>query len=166
MSKDEGKDKNGVSHWVRTVLAASAVGAIVGASITAFVNVSLQSRSAVESDFTQFKTVSTDLFELLSEYSKQATGNGVLPADISEKLNRDMLALFKVGKSISVRNPSLKPDFDTYEQKLLALKKAADGFSGPIDAKSFVEATSAYLDAEDEFKQRVSSEQSGILSLL
>jgi hypothetical protein len=131
MTKDEGKDKNGIGHWVRIVLAASAVGAIVGSSITAFVNVNLQSRSAVEADFTQFKTVSTDLFELLSEYSKQATGRGALPTDISDKLNRDMLALFKVGKAIAVRNPSLKPDFDTYEQKLLALKKAADGFSGP-----------------------------------
>ena len=124
MTKDEGKDKNGIGHWVRIVLAASAVGAIVGSSITAFVNVNLQSRSAVEADFTQFKTVSTDLFE-------QATGRGALPTDISDKLNRDMLALFKVGKAIAVRNPSLKPDFDTYEQKLLALKKAADGFSGP-----------------------------------
>jgi hypothetical protein len=164
--KPEKQKQEGFFHWLKTVFAAGAVGGIIVALITTYVNVKLQTRTAIEADFTQFKSASGDLSDVLSEYAKQATGQGSISPDASGKFEKDMLTLFKVGDSIANRKPSLRSDFDEYEKHLLALKQAADQFKGPLDAKTFVEATSSYLESEDQFKDKINHEQSGYFNLL
>ena len=151
--------------WLRLTFTAFA-GGVIAATLTSYVNVRLQTRTAVESDFTQFKSTSADLFQILSEYSKQATGVKPVSADIQIKLNNDMLMLFKVGDSIASRKPALRPDFDEYERRLFQLKQAAEELKGPADGKKFVEATAFYLDAEQQFKEKINSQQNGYFSLL
>ena len=142
------------------VIAHSIVIGLVIALTTAYFNFRATSRAAIDADFTLLKNSSNDLNPILAKYSARALKGAPIDEDTATKFQTLLLTLRNQSDAIAKRDHHVAPEADQFVQSLLKLRRAADAVTGPLNGKSFVEATAGYLKAENDLKGKISERQS------
>lgn len=141
-------------------------GVIIGAFGNSYVGFIEHNRTVIEDQFGSFRDTSSELLQLLDGYSVRARTGAKIDEETQKKFREALLKAYDQAESIAKREPRVHDEFADYARSLLELRDAANDFTGPLDARKFVEATSDYLHANSKFESKIVNLQTSYLKTL
>jgi hypothetical protein len=148
-----------VLHKCGAYVATAVITALLTFVGTSYVNFLQHNRSVIESDFGLFKSSSEEMLQALGVYADRARTGAAVDNESRVRFRNALLKLHSEAEAIAKRDPKVRDEYAEFAKSLLALRESADSFSGPLDAKRFVESTSNYIDAHSRFSAKVSERQ-------
>jgi hypothetical protein len=137
---------------------AALAGLIAAGVVTVVANSYLQfrehRRAVVEGQFSDLRSTSNELYQLLDRYAAKARTGNAVDAQTENKFRQTILRAYSQAQAVALNEPRVKDEFSEYAKALIGLKEVAQ-FNGPLDARAFVEATSQYLDARSKFERKI-----------
>jgi hypothetical protein len=152
----------GVFSYAATLLA----GIVIGVFTNSYVGFIEHNRTVIEDQFGAYKDTSSELLQLLDSYSTRARTGAKVDEETQKHFRQALLKVYSQAEAIEKREPRVHDEFADYAKSLLGLRDAASDFSGPLDARKFVEATSDYLHARSRFESKVTNLQRSYLQSL
>jgi hypothetical protein len=147
------------NHVLAALTSTTILGAIVGVVATDFGNFRATNREIAKRQLEISETADRELGQILQKFADKARGKIVLNDEEVRALKASVSKSYMAAENLSNRFPATKPEFEGYADSLVSLQKSAEKMSGPLDAKSFVEAVSKYYISKKTFDERVNSSQ-------
>jgi hypothetical protein len=141
------------------------IGAIGGAALTLsiatigyFVNDYLSflhdHRKEIMIEYDDSKLAEQKVLADIQKFANQANGVHVVTSADKESLRENLQILYTKEQYLAKRMPDSKKEFDDLGSAMLGLQESATEFTGPANAKPFIEATSKFLNAKKDFDKR------------
>lgn len=154
---------NKLSVWIRGGFLV-----VVGGAIGWFGNQYMDARSAYKEALTEnyasFNEAAAGLEESLKEFASIAAGKKSKTGEATDQLQSRLLGVLRVAHDLNRRLGDDKQVMEHFESATVALKRAADSVSGPLDGKVMIQAVADYLVAEGELRDAVVNEHNAVLS--
>lgn len=148
------------THFWSALSATGVLSAVVGALVSDFAGYRATNREILKKELEISQQADHELFAILRKFSDKATDRGTINDDDIKNLRVQVSKSFVAAEHLATRFPIVKADFEEYSTSLIALQKSAEKFSGPIDAKAFVESVNGYFVSKHNFDERVATLQS------
>jgi len=141
----------------KAISALVAVGGVLGGTIVFFAQdyagyVS-GSRAQLDQQYLQAAQSANEVEQRIRAlFNRAADRPGEYQREI-DAMVESLLTLNQHAHALQTRVPAIEPQFDSYQDAMIELRGAAERFTGSIDAREFVEASSEFKHAREEFER-------------
>lgn len=106
-------------------------------------------------EYTEARNAHRDLVDEMRMFADQATGRGQVTPEERDRFRKKATFLYQTMRGVLARAPEIEEEFARYERAIIKVQSAALSFSGPQDARAFVEAYAEFLEAYDNLNNRI-----------
>lgn len=138
------------------------VGGFGGYVAKDFFDFRTEGRAQERADAVRLRDAQLALIGALQGYADVASGRKKEGPSF-DTLRKQVMEVYMLGDTIVRRVPEAKASFLNYADALVRVQAAAEGMTGPLDAKPFVEALSAALQAGTDFWTTVETSRSSYI---